>query len=59
MEKYLCWYAHKEPYVPHNTMIEKMLGSTFSSSNMHGVEMRSGTTKLLNGRKAFYLKGLS
>jgi len=37
MKKYLCWYAHKEPYVPHDTMIEKMVMSTSSYSNMHGV----------------------
>jgi len=37
MEKYLCWYAHEEPYVPHDTMIESMVGSTSSYSNMHGV----------------------
>jgi hypothetical protein len=23
MEEYLCWYAHKEPFVPHETMIKK------------------------------------
>jgi hypothetical protein len=37
MEKYLCWYAHGEPYVPHDTMIESMVGPTSSYSNMHGV----------------------
>jgi len=37
MKKCLCWYAHGEPYVPHNTMVEKMVGSTFSVSNVHGV----------------------
>ena len=37
MEKLLCWYAHGEPYVPHNTMIEMMVRSTSSSSNVHGV----------------------
>jgi hypothetical protein len=37
MEKYLCWYVHKEPFVPHDTMIEKMVGSTSSFSNVHGV----------------------
>jgi hypothetical protein len=37
MEKYMCWYAHKEPYVPHNTMVEMMVGLTFSYSNVHGV----------------------
>jgi hypothetical protein len=37
MEKYLCWYEHREPYVPHDTMVERMVGSTSSSSNMHEV----------------------
>jgi hypothetical protein len=23
MEKYLCWFAHIETYVPHETMINK------------------------------------
>jgi hypothetical protein len=37
MEKYLCWYAHGKPYAPHNTMIEMIVRSTYSSSNVHGV----------------------
>ena len=37
MEKYLCWYAHGELYVPHDTMVERMVGSTSSSSNVHEV----------------------
>jgi hypothetical protein len=37
MEKYMCWYAHREPYVPHDTMVERMVRSTSSSSNMDGV----------------------
>jgi hypothetical protein len=37
IEKYMCWYAHEEPYVPHDTMVEKMVGSNSSSSNVHGV----------------------
>jgi hypothetical protein len=37
MEKYLYWFAHGEPYVTYETMIERMIGSTFSSSNVHGV----------------------
>jgi hypothetical protein len=37
MEKYLCWYAHGELYVPHDTMVERMVGSTSSSSNVHRV----------------------
>ena len=38
MKEYLCWYAHKELFVPHNTMVERMAESTSSASNMHGVE---------------------
>ena len=37
MEKYLCWFAHEKPYVPYETMIQRMVGSTFSSNNMYGV----------------------
>jgi len=33
----LYWFAHGEPYVTYETMIERMIGSTFSSSNAHGV----------------------
>jgi len=24
MEKYMCWYAYRQPYVPHDTMVEMM-----------------------------------
>jgi len=37
MEKYLCWNVYEEPYVPHDTIVERMVGSTFSSSNVYGV----------------------
>jgi hypothetical protein len=37
IEKYLCWYAYGEPYIPHDTMIEMMIESTSSSSNEHEV----------------------
>jgi hypothetical protein len=37
MEKYLCWFAHGEPYVPYKTMIERIIESTSSSSNVHEV----------------------
>jgi hypothetical protein len=37
MEKYLCWYAYEEPYVPHDTMVERMVGSTFNARNVHKV----------------------
>ncbi|KAL9375059.1 hypothetical protein Peur_031938 [Populus x canadensis] len=39
MKEYLCWYAHKEPFVPHETMVDMMAGSTSSANNMHGVEI--------------------
>jgi hypothetical protein len=37
MKKYLCWLAHRKLYVPYKTMIERMVESTFNSSNVHGV----------------------
>jgi hypothetical protein len=37
MEKYLCWNAHEEPYVLHDTIVERMVESTSSSSNVYGV----------------------
>jgi len=37
MEQYLCWYAHGERYVPHETMVKKMVESTSNASNVHGV----------------------
>ena len=37
MEKYLCWYAYEEPYVSHDTMVERMVNSNSSSNNLHGV----------------------
>ena len=37
MEKYLCWFAHGEPYVPYKTMIERIIESTSSSSNVDEV----------------------
>jgi hypothetical protein len=33
----MCWYAHGEPFVPHETMVERMIETTYSASNMHGV----------------------
>jgi len=33
----LCWLVHRELYVSYETMIEMMVGSTSSSSNVHGV----------------------
>jgi hypothetical protein len=37
MEQYLCWYAHEEPYISHETMVEMIVGSTSSASDVHGV----------------------
>jgi len=34
----LCWYAHGEPFVPHEIMVRRMTESTFNASNVHGVE---------------------
>ena len=37
LEKHRYWFVHEEPYVPYGTVIERMVGSTSSSSNVHGV----------------------
>jgi hypothetical protein len=37
MEEYLCWYAHREPFVTHKTMVKKMVESTSSASNVYKV----------------------
>jgi hypothetical protein len=37
MEQYMYCYTHGEPYVPHETMVERIIGSTSSASNVHGV----------------------
>ena len=37
MERYLCWFVHGEPYVPHEIMVEKMIGSTSNSNNVYEV----------------------
>jgi hypothetical protein len=36
-ERYLCWFAYGEPYVPHETIKEMIVGSTSNSSNVHEV----------------------
>ena len=36
----MCWYAHRELFVPNDpnkSIRERVVGSTFSASNMHGV----------------------
>ena len=37
MENYLCWYAHEEVFVRNKSMRERVVGSTFSASNLQGV----------------------
>jgi len=37
MEDYVCWYAHKELFVRNKRMVERMVGSTSSASNVHWV----------------------
>jgi len=33
----LCWYAHGELFVPNKSIVERVVGSTSSASNVHGV----------------------
>ena len=35
IKKYLCLFAHGETYVPYETIIEMIVGLTFSSSIVH------------------------
>ena len=37
MEKYLCWFAHIELYIPYETIEEMTIRSTSSSRNVHKV----------------------
>jgi hypothetical protein len=37
MKKYLCCFAHEELYVAYEIIVERMVGSTSSSDNMHKV----------------------
>jgi len=37
VEKYLCWLPYREPYVPYETMLERIVGSTSTSSNIYEV----------------------
>jgi hypothetical protein len=37
MKRYLCWFAYGEPYVPYETIVERIVGSTFNSSNVYEV----------------------
>jgi len=37
MENYKCWYAHEELFVRNKSIEERVVGSTFSASNVHEV----------------------
>jgi hypothetical protein len=37
MKSYLCWFAHEKSYIPRKIIVERMVGLTFSSSNIHEV----------------------
>jgi hypothetical protein len=37
MEDYLCWYAHIELFVRNKSMRERVVRSTSSATNVHGV----------------------
>jgi len=37
LEDYLCWYAHRELFVRNESMVERVVESTSSASNLHGV----------------------
>jgi len=37
MEDYLCWYTHGELFVPNESMVERVVGSTSNASNVHEV----------------------
>jgi hypothetical protein len=39
MEEYMCWYAHRKPFVSHENMVKRMVGSTSSANNVHRVEI--------------------
>jgi hypothetical protein len=38
MKDYLCWYAHEELFVRNESIVERVVGSTSSASNVHGVK---------------------
>jgi hypothetical protein len=48
MENYLCWYAYRTLFFHNESMVERVVGSTFSTSNMHGVANDSFTQIKLN-----------
>ena len=44
MEEYLRWYANGEPFVPRETMVERMIESTSSVNNVHEVVNNNGNS---------------
>jgi hypothetical protein len=37
MEDYMCWYAHRKLFVYNESMIERVVVSSSSANNVHGV----------------------
>ena len=37
MNRYMCWFAHGKPCVPHKAMVERTFMSTSSSINVHEI----------------------
>jgi hypothetical protein len=37
LEDYLCWYVHGELFIPNESMVERVVRSTSSASNVHEV----------------------
>jgi hypothetical protein len=37
MEDYMCWYAHGELFIRNESIVERVVGSTSSASNVHRV----------------------
>jgi hypothetical protein len=33
--KYLCWFAHRAPYIPYKTMLERIVNLISSSNNTY------------------------
>ena len=36
-KEFMCWYVYIKPYVSHYTMVERMVESTSSATNVYGV----------------------
>jgi len=50
MKDYLCWYAHKELFVRNKSIVKRMVGSTFSASNVHRV-VNDNSNPYMNHRR--------